>query len=99
MQLHYHAYNNLKKDWVWMMKAYNAKKHDGSVKIHYTRVSTAPMDLDNVGASFKVVGDALVGAGVINDDSPDIVTELILNWQKAKNNDNQGIIIEIEDVE
>lgn len=98
MQLHYHAYNNLKKDWVWMMKAYGAKKHSGSVIIRYTRVSTAPMDLDNVGASFKVVGDSLVGAKIVTDDSPDILTELILNWKKAKNKDSQGIIIEIEDV-
>jgi Holliday junction resolvase RusA-like endonuclease len=88
----------VKDQWQWLIKAEKPDKHDGAVNITYTRVSTQPMDLDNVGGSFKAIGDALVKAGIIEDDSPDIVQSLTVQWQKAESQKQQRSIIEIEDI-
>lgn len=97
-RLHWAQRSKIKEQWQWLIKAEQPKKHDGSVVITYTRVSTQPMDLDGVGGSFKAIGDALTKCGVIEDDNPKIVTELKLRWEKSNTLDNQESIIEIEDV-
>lgn len=96
--MHYHQYSNKKKRWVWLVKEQNPKKHTGRVRVRFTRVSVRMMDFDNVGASFKFVGDALERCGVIVNDSPEYLTELILGWEKANSQKQQHIKIEIEDV-
>jgi hypothetical protein len=53
------------------------------------------MDWDNLCASFKVIGDALVANGIIEDDNPEIVVEFRPHWRKAKNNKDLITIIEI----
>jgi hypothetical protein len=40
------------------------------VHIHYTRYSKAMMDTDNLYGSFKLIGDAMKGIGLVKDDSP-----------------------------
>lgn len=45
-------------------------KFDGPVDVTYWRsYFTVPMDEDNLAASFKPIGDALVALGVVSDDS------------------------------
>ena len=96
--MHHHVYSKQKKAWVWFVRAQNPKKHSGKVRVRFTRVSTRMMDMDNIGASFKFVGDALEKCSVIVDDSPKILTELSLGWEKAKSQKQQYVRIEIEDV-
>lgn len=43
------------------------------VTIEYTRFSFKELDEDNLGGSFKPIGDALVKLGIIKDDSPKFV--------------------------
>lgn len=46
----------------------------GPVDVEYFRSYRAqPMDIDNLTSSFKLIGDALVKLGVVEDDSPDIL--------------------------
>jgi Holliday junction resolvase RusA-like endonuclease len=99
LNLHWAKYQKIKKDWIWLVAFAKPEKHSGKVCITFTRKSTAPMDFDNIGASFKVVGDALEKNGIIKDDSPRTVTELLLRWEKASKRNEQGILIKIEDVE
>lgn len=96
--MHHFKYSKEKKRWVWLVKEQNPKKHSGKVKVKFTRVSVRMMDYDNVGASFKFVGDALERCGVIIDDSPQYLTELILGWEKANSRKEQHIKIDIEDI-
>lgn len=96
--MHHFKYSEQKKKWVWLIRATNPKKHKGKVKVRFTRVSTRMMDFDNIGASFKFVGDALEKNKVIQDDSPKFLTELSLHWQKAESQKQQYVKIEIEDV-
>lgn len=44
------------------------------VNIHYTRYSRSKNDADNLTASFKLMGDALKGIGLIRDDSEKYIT-------------------------
>ena len=96
--MHYHKYSQEKKRWVWLIRSVNPQKHKGKVRVRFTRVSTRMMDFDNIGASFKFVGDALERNKVIKDDSPKILTELSLHWEKAGSQKKQYVKIEIEDV-
>lgn len=96
--MHYQQYSKEKKKWVWLVREQNPKKHSGKVRVNFTRVSTRMMDHDNTGASFKFVGDALEKCGVIVDDSPNYLTELIIGWEKAVSRKEQGVLIEIEDI-
>jgi Holliday junction resolvase RusA-like endonuclease len=66
-------------------------------KATFTRHSSNQPDLDNLGASFKACQDALVEAGIIVDDSPDVLTATY-QWSKA--NPKKGFItIEVWEVE
>ncbi len=98
VNLHWAKYQSIKKDWVWLIASKKPKKHKGKVKVSFTRVSTSPMDFDNIGASFKFIGDALESNGVIINDSPNVLIELRLHWLKAKTRKDQGVIIKIKDV-
>ena len=97
-RMHWGKRKKIKEQWQWLIKSEKPKKHGGSVDITYTRVSTQPMDLDNVGGSFKAIGDALVKADIIEDDNPKIVQTLTVHWEKAESMDDQKSIIEIHDV-
>ena len=50
--------------------------HPGCVVIRYIRFCHSLMDWDNAYASWKYLGDALKGEGIITDDSPRIVKRL-----------------------
>jgi len=70
----------------------------GPVLVRYTRrYAKQPMDWDNLGASFKLIGDALVRAGVLADDSPKVIGRLELAQVKVASIKKQGTTIEIEE--
>jgi len=68
-----------RKKWVdafqALIMAQTQKKIQGEVIVTYERHNTRFMDWDNMGASFKTIGDALVKCGVIEDDSPEIIVK------------------------
>jgi len=94
-RMHYHAYARLRDKWTWLIRSVTNANIKGRVSITYTRSSVRAPDWDNLCASFKPIGDALVANKVIKDDNPGIVVEFIPKWRKAKNNDDLKTIIEI----
>ena len=96
-QMHWSKYQKIKKSWVWLVKAVKPKKHSGQVRVTFVRHSSNVADPDNVAASFKVVGDALVANGVLTDDNFKVIVEFVVRWQKVARKD-QGISLKIEDV-
>jgi hypothetical protein len=88
-----------KEKWIYLIKEQKPKKHAEAVDIVYTRVSTRMIDLDNLGGSFKCIGDALVKCKVIQDDNPLIVRSLTLRWEKAKSIKEQCSIINLTDAD
>jgi hypothetical protein len=68
-----------KDRYMWMIR-YKVKagiKFDGPVRIEYERFTNKLMDWDNHCASFKLIGDALVELGIIEDDSPLVIKEFV----------------------
>jgi len=93
--MHYRNYGKLRDSWQLEIRSLTNAKIKGRVSIDYTRSSVVAMDWDNLCASFKVIGDALVANGIIEDDNPEIVVEFRPHWRKAKNNKDLITIIEI----
>lgn len=64
-------------------------------KITCTRCSAMRMDFDNLVASFKGCVDGLKDAGLIADDTDEVIVERKYAWDKAKQNEGKiRIIIE-----
>lgn len=84
--MHFQAYRKLRDRWVWLIRSKTSAIIKGRVSIVYIRRSVVAPDWDNISASFKPIGDALVTNKVIEDDNPKIVTSFIPKWEKAKNN-------------
>lgn len=99
MRMHYRTYMKLKEKWVLLIRSVTSAKVKGRVSIVYTRSSVIAPDADNLSASFKPIGDALVANGVIEDDSYKIVESFTAKWIKAKNNADKKTIIEITSVD
>ncbi len=53
-------------------------------RIIWTRYAVRLMDFTNAAASFKNLEDVLVDLGVLEDDSPKFVTELVVRQEKVK---------------
>lgn len=67
-------------------------------KLTLVRYSSRQPDEDNLMASWKPVIDALVSYGVIEDDNPKVIVELVSKWRKCKRNEVR-IEIVIESLE
>lgn len=69
---------------------------DKPVRITYTRYCNRFMDWDNAVSSFKHIGDAIVDAGIIADDSPKIIQQFIPRQIQCKKADERTeILIEL----
>lgn len=66
------------------------------VRIYYKRYTCRLMDWDNACASFKKCGDALVRAGILADDCPDVVHEFLPQQTKVKTKKEERTEIIIE---
>jgi flavoprotein len=97
MRMHYRTYMKLKDKWIWLIRSRSADKFKGRVTIDYYRSSVIAPDADNLSASFKPIGDALVTNGIISDDSMKVVTRFTAHWMKAKNNKDKRTVIVITD--
>lgn len=96
--LHFQAYRKLRDSWTLQIRSVTSDKFLGKVSIDYTRSSVVAMDWDNLSASFKVIGDALVANQIITDDNPNVVVAFRPHWRKAKNNKDLKTIITITEL-
>lgn len=63
------------------------------VKVIYIRYTSRLMDWDNACSSFKHIGDALRQAGIISEDSPDIIHVFEPKQIKCRMNEQRTEII------
>lgn len=80
----------------WEIKSQTRNKHIGKVKITYTRYATRLMDWDNLGGSFKSLGDALISTNVIIEDNPLVIVEFKMRQLRVPKKDVK-LTVEIED--
>jgi hypothetical protein len=93
--MHYRNYMKLRDRWIAIIREMTSVRIIGKVHLTYIRSSVQAPDWDNLCASFKPIGDALVENGVIQDDNPKIIETFTPIWRKAKNNNDLKTIIEI----
>lgn len=67
----------------------------GPLRVEYIRFCHQLMDWDNVGASFKNIGDALTNAGIIIDDNPKVVRDLVNVQKQIPKKEKERIVIRI----
>ena len=84
--------NNLVDD---IKENYECSLIEGPVHILYTRRSVRLMDWDNAAGSFKLIGDALVKCGILEDDNPKIIKEFIVEQERVRKRDEQGFTVKI----
>ena len=53
------------------------------------------MDWDNAAGSFKLVGDALVQCGILEDDNPKVIKEFAVEQERVKKRIHQGFTVKI----
>lgn len=92
---HWSQRNKMKKLYANYLIPQIKTKFNTKVKIIYTRFSTHPMDYDNHGASFKLIGDALKDLNVIPDDNPKYISKLILKQKKVSKKSLNCVTIKI----
>jgi hypothetical protein len=98
MRMHWTQYCEVRDEWKLHIAALNPKRHTDKVSVEFIRHSTAEPDLDNAQAGFKVIGDAFVSLGIIEDDRASILTELKTQWKKCETRNQQGVEIIIKDI-
>ena len=69
---------------------YDCQPIEGPVIVEYTRRSIRLMDWDNACGSFKLLGDALVQCGILEDDNPSVIEEFRPDQEKVSKRVAQG---------
>lgn len=95
---HFHLAKKRKTRYAYTMISQTRNRHKGPVKITYTRYGIKLMDWDNMCASFKHLGDALVLSGIITDDNASLVKKFYPHQVKIRHRKDQKVVIEIEDL-
>lgn len=90
--MHFTKYMKVRNMWKVLIMEQTREKIKGQVVIEFERHSTQPPDLDNMYASFKVIGDGLKNSGVIEEDNMKIVTDIRAKWFKAKKGEQKTVI-------
>jgi len=80
---------------VEIQSAYPCDLIEGPVTVEYTRRSVRLMDWDNAAGSFKLIGDALVKCGILEDDNPKIIKEFKVDQERVRKRDEQGFTVKI----
>lgn len=63
---------------------------EGPVTVDYLRKSVRLMDWDNAAGSFKLIGDALVQLGILEDDNPTVIKEFRVEQERVSRLKGQG---------
>lgn len=86
LRMHWRARKRRQEDLALMLRSRGTLTYFfGPVTIEYFRsYSRVPMDTDNLNGSFKLIGDALVDLGVIEDDKPSILHLVPTQGQRGK---------------
>jgi hypothetical protein len=95
MRLHWSKRKKIKDKLTWLILSKSKARHPGKVRISYHRnYKSKPFDvIDNMPASLKFWADSIVAAGLIEDDSPDIIPETPV-YTQSKGEPFTRIIIE-----
>lgn len=96
MRAHFRTKKKWKDRIAWTALQQSMYRHPGRVRVSYTRYSKGSLDWDNLGSSMKMFIDALVGVGMIAEDSQKVIPEQpILKQERGA----AATVITIEDID
>lgn len=84
LRQHWSKRTELKKQYHLEILSQKPEKFKGKVNVHLTRYSSRVPDPDGVAGSAKTLLDAIVDAGIIEDDNMNIVENFTVSWEKCK---------------
>lgn len=84
LRQHWSKRKKLKEKYHLEILSQNPQKFKGKVNVSLTRYSSRVPDPDGVAGSAKMILDAIVDAGIIEDDNMNIVKNFTVNWKKCK---------------
>lgn len=98
---HWRAAAGIRRAWVNRCMVefmrYRPSKPFAQARCEFVRVSSVEPDDDNLIISFKPVRDALVGAGIIENDKPANMPNPVYRWERgSRGNGYIKIKVEVE---
>ena len=91
LRMHWAVRKKLQAELVQHIKDnHDCQPIEGPVIVEYCRRSIRLMDWDNAAGSFKLLGDALVQCGILEDDNPSVIEEYKPNQKKVSKRADQG---------
>lgn len=97
LRQHWSKRTELKKQYRLEILSQKPEKIEGKVSVHLTRFSSRVPDPDGVAGSAKMILDAIVDAGIIEDDNMGIIKDFTVSWEKCKRKERRTEI-EINEV-
>lgn len=67
----------------------------GKCVVIYTLKTVRSWDWDNLVATFKFIGDGLINAGILIDDSPSVIKSLVTFRKRVEHFKDEGCVVEI----
>jgi len=93
---HYKA--DAEEQLAWEIKKQTREKFDKPVAVTFQRHAVRLLDWDNSAASFKLIGDSLVKAGVLEDDDPTHIAKYYPEQYKVSSYKDEKIIVKIWEI-
>jgi len=99
LRMSHKAKTRLRNQYFYQVRSSTRNRHTGPVRFELIRHSTGPpMDYDNLVSTGKLPTDAIVLAGVIPDDAPNVIVERDYQQTRALNQKAQMTVIRIIDI-
>ena len=96
LRQHWSKRKKLKEQYHLEILSQKPQKFKGRVNVCLTRYSSSVPDPDGVAGSAKMILDAVVDAGIIEDDNMNVINNFSVSWRKCRRAE-QRTEIEITD--
>ncbi len=83
LRIHWSKRARIKRDFMWLIIQQKQPKLSGQVNLVMFNYAIRLMDWDNFAGRLKIVGDAMVGLGLLKDDSPEFIVDFDMKQQKV----------------
>ncbi|KKN11549.1 hypothetical protein LCGC14_1025400 [marine sediment metagenome] len=83
LRIHWSKRERIKKKFMWLIKMQKTPKISSKVNLVLFNYAVHLMDWDNLAGRLKIVGDAMVGLGLLEDDSPEFIVDFDMKQEKV----------------
>lgn len=84
LRMHWSDRKTIKTKFMWLIKEQKFPKLQGQITVCIQNYAILLMDWDNLAGRFKIIGDALVGLKLIDEDNPDVIIDFTMKQERVK---------------